>query len=168
MAQKSSFVRPVSSSYRDGSSSHQEISEMSLIQLINPPALYDPVPNGYSHVALAQGDTLRLVLASGQGGEDREGRLPPTFGEQLRQALDNMLAALAAAGATAQDVARTLVLVVDHDEEKLHLLGAEFDRVWGSALKPACTLVPVPRLALDGMLIEIEATAVQRAPAAAR
>lgn len=97
---------------------------MSLIQLINPPALYDPVSNGYSHVALAQGDTLRLVLASGQGGEDREGRLPPTFGEQLRQALDNMLAALAAAGATAQDVARTLVLVVDHDEEKLHLLGA--------------------------------------------
>ena len=108
------------------------------------------------------------MLASGQGGEDREGQLPPTFREQLRQALDNMLAALAAAGATAQDVARTLVLVVDHDEEKLHLLGAEFDRIWGSALKPACTLVPVPRLALDGMLIEIEATAIQRAPAAAR
>jgi hypothetical protein len=43
--------------------------------------------------------------------------------------------------------------VVDHSEEKLQLLGAEFDRVWGSALKPACTLVPVPRLALDGMLM---------------
>lgn len=141
---------------------------MSFIQLINPPALYDPVPNGYSHVALAEGGGLRLVLASGQGGEDREGRLPPDFRAQLRQAIDNMLAALEAAGATPRDVARTLVMVVDHDEEKLHLLGAEFDRVWGAALKPACTLVPVPRLALDGMLIEIEATAVQRTPAPAR
>jgi enamine deaminase RidA (YjgF/YER057c/UK114 family) len=140
---------------------------MSLIQLINPPALYDPVPNGYSHVAVAEGETLRLVLASGQGGEDREGRLPPSFREQLRQAIDNMLAALVAAGVAPSDVARTLVLVVDHSEEKLHWLGAEFDRVWGSALKPACTLVPVPRLALDGMLIEIEATAVQRRPATA-
>ncbi|MBL0728254.1 RidA family protein [Piscinibacter sp. HJYY11] len=140
---------------------------MNLIQLINPPALYDPVPNGYSHVAVAEGEALRLVLASGQGGEDREGRLLPTFREQLRQAIDNMLAALAAAGVAPGDVARTLVLVVDHTEEKLHMIGEEFDRVWGPALKPACTLVPVPRLALDGMLIEIEATAIQRQPVTA-
>lgn len=137
---------------------------MSLIQLINPPALYDPVPNGYSHMAVAEGDALRLVLASGQGGENRDGYLAPDFPAQLRQAIDNMLAALEAAGANAGDVARTLVLVVDHTEEKLGQLGAEFNRVWGTAPKPACTLVPVPRLALDGMLIEIEATAVLRTP----
>ncbi|MDQ8021475.1 MAG: RidA family protein [Moraxellaceae bacterium] len=135
---------------------------MSLVQLINPPALYDPVPNGYSHVAAVDTGTHRLVLLSGQGGEDREGALQPDFATQLRQAMDNLGHALAAADATPADVARTLVLVVDHSEEKLHLLGAAFERFWGSGLKPACTLVPVPRLALDGMLIEIEATAVVR------
>jgi enamine deaminase RidA (YjgF/YER057c/UK114 family) len=135
---------------------------MSIIQLINPPALYDPVPNGYSHVAVADAPGLRLVLASGQGGEDRQGNLPADFAAQLRQAMDNLCAALAAAGAAPADVARLLVMVVDHTEERLHLLGAELDRIWGEALKPACTLVPVPRLALDGMLFEIEATAVVR------
>jgi enamine deaminase RidA (YjgF/YER057c/UK114 family) len=52
------------------------------------------------------------------------------------------------------------VLVVDHNEEKLHIFGEEQDRALGAdTVKPACTLIPVPRLALDGMLFEIEAVA---------
>jgi enamine deaminase RidA (YjgF/YER057c/UK114 family) len=135
---------------------------MSLVRLINPSTLYDPVPNGYSHVAAVDAAHVRLVLLAGQGGEDRSGALAPDFESQLRQAMDNLCSALDAAGATSADVARTLVMIVDHSEERLRLLGAEFDRVWGPGLKPACTLVPVPRLALDGMLVEIEATAVVR------
>jgi enamine deaminase RidA (YjgF/YER057c/UK114 family) len=131
---------------------------MKSIQLFNPAGLYDPAPNGYSHGAAVAAGT-RLVLLSGQGGEDAAGLLAEGFEAQLRRALDNMVLALAAQGARPADVARTLVLVVDHDEAKLHLLGREFDRIWGDAMKPACTLVPVPRLALDGMLVEIEATA---------
>ncbi len=131
---------------------------MNPIQLFNPDGLYDPAPNGYSHgAAVAAG--ARLVLLSGQGGEDAAGVLRAGFPSQLRQALDNLLLALGAAGAGPQDVARLLVMIVDHSEEKLHLLGTEFDRIWGDRMKPACTLVPVPRLALDGMLVEIEATA---------
>ena len=53
-------------------------------------------------------------------------------------------------------------MIVDHTAERLRLLGAEFDRVWGPGPKPACTLIPVPRRALDAMLFEIEATAVVR------
>ncbi|MBE7368996.1 RidA family protein [Ramlibacter pallidus] len=131
---------------------------MNAIQLFNPAGLYDPVPNGYSHGATVEAG-VRLVLLSGQGGEDQAGALRAGYAAQLRQALDNMLLALAAAGAGPEHVARLLVLVVDHDEPKLHQLGAEFDRIWGDRLKPACTLIPVPRLALDGMLVEIEATA---------
>lgn len=86
--------------------------------------------------------------------------MPPDFDTQVRQALSNMRVALASVGAEPADVARLLVLVVDHSEERLQVIGAELDRIWGDAPKPACTLVPVPRLALDGMLFEVEATAV--------
>jgi enamine deaminase RidA (YjgF/YER057c/UK114 family) len=132
---------------------------MSLIQLTNPRGLYDPAPNGYSHVAAVQDRGVRWVFPAGQGGENEKGELAPDFGGQLRQALDNLRTALAAAGAGPADVARTLVMVVNHTEEHLHLLVAEFERFWGAGPKPACTLIPVQRLALDGMLVEIEATA---------
>jgi enamine deaminase RidA (YjgF/YER057c/UK114 family) len=131
---------------------------MSSVQLFNPAGLYDPVPNGYSHGAQVPAGT-RFVLLSGQGGEDATGALRGGFEVQLKQALDNVLIALKAAGAGPEHVTRLLVLIVDHDEGKLALLGKAFDGVWGDRMKPACTLIPVPRLALDGMLIEIEATA---------
>jgi enamine deaminase RidA (YjgF/YER057c/UK114 family) len=132
---------------------------MSSVQLFNPTGLYDPVPNGYSHgAAVAAG--ARLILLSGQGGETITGALPPGgFAAQLRQSLDNVVIALKAAGVGPEHVARLLVLVVDHDEGKLAQLGKALDRIWGDRMKPACTLIPVPRLALDGMLVEIEATA---------
>jgi enamine deaminase RidA (YjgF/YER057c/UK114 family) len=100
------------------------------------------------------------VLVSGQGAERTDGTLPADFSAQVRNALSNMRIALASVDAEPADVARLLLLVVGHDEERLKAITAELDRVWGDAPKPACTLVPVPRLALDGMLFEVEATAV--------
>ncbi|MBA2722923.1 MAG: RidA family protein [Methylibium sp.] len=126
---------------------------------INPPGLYEPKPNGYSHVAVAAPGT-RLVLVSGHGGENEDGTLSADFQTQVRQAPGNMTIALRAAGAGPQHVARLLALLLDHTEERLHVFDAELDRVWGDASKPACTLIPLPRPALDGMLLEIEATLV--------
>lgn len=130
-----------------------------LLTFINPPALYDPTANGYTHVAVVA-PGARVVHIAGQGGETADGVLPATFPAQLRQAMDNLHAALEAAGAAPRDVAKLTVLVVDHDERKLQALGAEMDRLWGGAARPACTLIPVPRLALDGMLFEVDAVAV--------
>jgi enamine deaminase RidA (YjgF/YER057c/UK114 family) len=128
------------------------------LQLSNPPGLYDPTANGYSHVAqVAAG--ARLVFIAGQGGENADSQLSSDFAEQVRQALDNLQIALAAAGAEVSDVAKLTVLIVDHSLERLEIFGEELHKVWGSAPKPACTLIPVPRLALDGMLFEIEAMA---------
>lgn len=128
------------------------------LQLSNPPGLYDPTANGYSHVAqVATG--ARLVFIAGQGGENADSQLSTDFTEQVRQALDNLQIALAAAGAEVSDVAKLTVLIVDHSLERLEIFGEELHRVWGSAPKPACTLIPVSRLALDNMLFEIEAIA---------
>lgn len=127
-------------------------------QLSNPDALYDPTTNGYSHLAQVNGGA-RLLFVAGQGGEDRNGTLSASFSEQARQALVNVQSALASQGAGLQNVFKLTLLIVDHSEEKLRAWVAEADRAWGDQMKPACTLIPVPRLALEGMHVEIEAIA---------
>ncbi len=130
--------------------------------LVNPPGLYDASTNGYSHVA-ALSPGVRLVIVAGQGGETEDGKLSADFRTQVRQAFANLLTALAAADAEPRDVAKLTVLIVDHTEEKLHVFGDELARAFGNEHKPACTLIPVPRLALDDMLFEAEAIAAVRA-----
>lgn len=127
--------------------------------LMNPPGLYDPSANGYSHLAMV-GAGSRLVFVAGQGGETADGALSSDFRKQVRQAMKNLALALNAAGAAPQHVAKLTVLIVDHSEERLHVFGEELACVFGTGLKPACTLIPVPRLALAGMLFEIEGVAV--------
>ncbi len=129
-------------------------------RLINPSGLYDPAPHGYSHVAVIP-PGARLVIASGQGGENERGELNPDFRAQVRQAFRNLEIAVSAGGTALGDIVKLTLLIVGHDEEKLNVFGAEFDRIWPAGrMKPACTLIPVERLALDGMLFEVEATAV--------
>jgi len=128
------------------------------LQFANPSGLHDPQPNGYSHVATVTGPA-RLIYIAGQGGENAVGQLPPDFAAQVEQALDNLVTALASAGAGVTDVVKLTVLIVDHSEQHLGVLAQALKRRWNSAMAPACTLIPVPRLALDGMLFEIDATA---------
>lgn len=139
-----------------------QLSQHPALALINPPGLYDPAPNGYSHVAVVAPDS-RLVFIAGQGGETADGSLLPDFRAQVRQGLANLVTALAAAEAAPADVAKLTVLIVDHSEARLHVFGEELARAFGDGPKPACTLIPVPRLALDGMLFEVEAVAVRPA-----
>ena len=128
------------------------------VEFHNPAGLYDPVPNGYSHMATVTSPT-RVLLISGQGGENAHGELAPDFRSQVRRALSNLMIALTAADMTCRNVARLTALVVDHDEDKLTVFGEEMALVFQPGAMPACTLIPVPRLALDGMLFELEGTA---------
>ncbi|HFL7938096.1 TPA: RidA family protein [Pseudomonas putida] len=134
------------------------MTQSTAFQLSNPEGLYDPSGNAYSHVAEVRADS-RLLFIAGQGGEDSNGQLPPLFAEQARQALGNLELALASKGASLAQVFKLTLLVVEHSETRLRQWVAEADRAWGPHTKPACTLIPVPRLALDGMLVEIEAVA---------
>ncbi|RCL28534.1 hypothetical protein C6A77_06940 [Pseudomonas sp. AFG_SD02_1510_Pfu_092] len=127
-------------------------------RLSNPEGLYDPSGNAYSHVAEVRADS-RLLFIAGQGGEGRDGQLSPLFAEQARQALTNLQIALDSKGASLAQVFKLTLLIVEHSEARLREWVAEADKAWGPHLKPTCTLIPVPRLALDGMLVEIDAVA---------
>lgn len=126
--------------------------------LVNPAGLYDPAPNGYSHAVVATGGS-RIAWIAGQGGEDKNGTLSPRFSDQVEQAYANLRSALDAVGATPGQVTKITTYVVDYDESKLGVMTDAVKRAFGDAL-PAQTLVPVPRLALDGMIFEVDAVAV--------
>ncbi len=127
------------------------------IQYINPTGLYDPSTNGYTHaIVVPPGATM--VYISGQGGEDENGNLANNFTAQLKQAFANLCVALSATGAGPEHVVKLTSLVVAHDESKVKLLASEVLEIWGKQT-PAHTLIPVPRLALDGMLFEVDAIA---------
>ena len=126
--------------------------------LINPAHLHDPTPNGYSTAVIAPAGA-RVVPVSGQGGQDATGALSPEFACQVVQAYANLGAVLDALGARRDQVAKLTVFVVDHDMSKLEVLTRTVREMFGSSL-PAQTLVPVPKLAIDPMLFEVEAVVI--------
>ncbi len=128
------------------------------LAIVNPRSLFDPTPFGYSQAVIAPGGS-RIAYVSGQGGANGAGALSPDFAAQVEQAYANLRAALDGVGARPNQVAKLTVFVVDHDQSKLAVLTRHVRETFGEAL-PAQTLVPVPRLALDGMLFEVEAVAV--------
>ncbi|MDV4152915.1 RidA family protein [Rhizobium brockwellii] len=128
------------------------------LTIVNPKNLYDPSPNGYSTAVIVprQG---RLAYISGQGGQDSTGALSPDFAVQVKQAYANLRTALEALGAKPDQVAKLTVFVVDHDMSKLEVLTRNVKDMFGEAL-PAQTLIPVPKLAIDPMLFEVEAVVI--------
>jgi len=128
------------------------------LTIVNPKTLYDPTPNGYS-TAVITPRGARVAYISGQGGQDSTGALSPDFAAQVKQAYANLRAALDALGARPDQVAKLTVFVVDHDMSKLEVLTRNVKEVFGDAL-PAQTLIPVPKLAIDPMLFEVEAVVV--------
>ncbi|WP_428429844.1 RidA family protein [Pararhizobium sp.] len=125
------------------------------LTIVNPKTLYDPTPNGYSTAVIVPREG-RLAYISGQGGQDSTGALSPDFTVQVKQAYANLRAALNALGARPDQVAKLTVFVVDHDMSKLEVLTKNVKDMFGAAL-PAQTLIPVPKLAIDPMLFEVEA-----------
>ncbi len=125
------------------------------LTIVNPPKLGDPTPNGYSTAVIVPANT-RVAYISGQGGFDSTGALSPDFAAQVAQVYANLGAALEGIGARPDQVAKLTIFVVDHETSKLGILTQNVMEMFGDRL-PAQTLVPVPKLAIDPMLFEVEA-----------
>ena len=99
-----------------------------------------------------------MVFVSGTVAWEADGAVHETsvYG-QARRTIENILAALAQAGATAADVVRTRIYMVDI--EQWEEVARAHREVFG-ANPPASTMVEVSRLARPEMLVEIEADAV--------
>ena len=128
------------------------------LTIVNPKNLYDPSPNGYSTAVITPPGS-RVAYISGQGGQDGTGALSPDFAVQVRQAYANLRTALDALGARPDQVAKLTIFVVDHDMSKLGVLTTSVKDMFGETL-PAQTLSPVPKLAIEPMLFEVEAVVV--------
>ena len=138
--------------------SNVDLYQLKPFSLVNPNTLYNPKPFAYSHVAEVK-HFLRVLHISGQGGENQRGLLSKDFAQQVHQAFINLQHALHAVDASLMDIAVLRILVVDHSPKKHQFLIQEIQKRWKQHNFPACTLIPVPCLAIPGMLIEIEATA---------
>ena len=117
-------------------------------------------PGGhYSHAARF-GD---LVFTAGQLGIRPDGSHTCELGfeDQVRQALDNMLAALRSAGAEPSDILKVTAYIVGVDNWPR--FNAVYAEVMG-AVRPARTVVPVPQLHY-GYLVEVDAIAVRASAA---
>jgi 2-iminobutanoate/2-iminopropanoate deaminase len=124
--------------------------------LIRAEGLSEPISH-YSD-AVRAGDA---IYVSGQASVDGSGRLVGRGDvvAQTRQVLENMKVALAAAGATLDDVVKvTVYLARCADRPKVN----EVRKAYFGANRPASTLVGIGEFAIDGMLVEIEAVAVTR------
>nr|WP_242481809.1 RidA family protein [Paracraurococcus ruber] len=117
-----------------------------------------PAPKGYANGMLGRG---RMVLVGGQVGWDAAGRFPAGFVAQTEQALRNILAVLAEAGAGPERIGRLTWYVTDIAEyrDSLAALGPVYRAVMGRHY-PAMTLVQVAALVEPEARVEIEATAI--------
>jgi 2-iminobutanoate/2-iminopropanoate deaminase len=126
---------------------------------IQPESLAKRIVGGhvlYSHVVVVEGK--KTVFVSGQLARDGAGNVVGArdMRAQLRQVGENVKAALAAAGATLEDIVKTNTYVTDIDEFFKHV---DIRMEYFAAL-PASTTVEVRRLAHPDLMVEVEVIAV--------
>lgn len=124
--------------------------------LINPDALH-PAP-GFSHIAIATG--TKTVHFAGQVALDKDFHVVggDDLHAQTEAAMRNLEIALGEAGVTWADIVRRTIYTTAPTE--FEVITAAIHSVTGGEGDPAQTIVGITGLAIPGLLIEIECTAV--------
>ena len=129
------------------------------LEMINPESWL--APRGYSNGVVAPAGG-RLVFVAGQIGWDANQKLVgEDFLSQFRQALDNVVSVMRAAGGSPEGLARLTIYVVDKEEylSGIREVGTIYRDIMGKHF-PAMALVEVKDLLEPGARVEIEGTGV--------
>lgn len=115
---------------------------------------------GFNQGEVVSGHT-RTLYCSGQTAMSADGKPQHDgdMGAQLALCLDNLEAVLAKAGMSLADVVRLNVYTTDVDLLFPHY-GVLAARLGAAGVAPTTTMLGVTRLALPGLMVELEATAV--------
>ena len=126
-------------------------------ELLAQPSGLHPAP-GFSHVAISSGTTLVHIAGQVALNEAFE-----VVGEDLysqtRAAMANVKAAMAAAGVGWEHIVRRTIYTTDPTQYEV--ITKAIHEITEAADDPPQTIIGVTGLALDGLLIEIECTAVR-------
>jgi enamine deaminase RidA (YjgF/YER057c/UK114 family) len=132
---------------------------MSKVELIRSTTLTDEVAYAYAATVPAGGT---LVFTAGACPLDDDGEVTAIgdFAGQARVTMDNLVAALAASGATLADVAKSTVYVASADRSKLVEVWEVVAERFGGHDAPS-TLLGVALLGYPDQLVEVEVIAVR-------
>lgn len=125
-------------------------------EYINPNGISKPT--GYTHVVAT--DARKTIFISGQIGLDAQGNIREGLRAQTIQVFENLKIALAAVGATFENVVKVTTLIVNYKPEDRAILREIRSQYFDAQHPPASTLIGVQALAFPELLIEIEAVAV--------
>ena len=128
------------------------------IELLNPTGLFQPTT--FSQLAIVS--TGKLVLVSGQTARDAQSNLvgKGDLRAQTVQVFENLKIALRSAGADFDDVAKLTTFVVGLKPTDRTMIAEVIAQYFPPGRRPAHTLVGIDALAVEDLLIEVEAIAV--------
>ena len=128
---------------------------------INPPQLPD-WKQAFSQVVTVRNGSILTIYISGQVSVDQDNNLvgEHDLARQADHAFQNLQLALAAAGATTMDVVKLNIYIKDYKSGQASIVSEAFRKAFPHENLPASTWLGVQSLALEGLLIEIDAIAV--------
>jgi 2-iminobutanoate/2-iminopropanoate deaminase len=128
---------------------------------INPPELPE-WKQAFSQIVTVKSGSMLTAYLSGQVSVDQDNNLigENDLEKQAAQAFQNLQKALDSVGATTKDVVKINIYVKNYKTSDAGVVGEAFRKAFSHENLPASTWLGVQSLALEGMLIEVDAIAV--------
>ena len=128
-------------------------------KFINPPNALKSIPRGYSH-AIQVWNPGSLLFLAGQGPIDANLKLigAGDIEAQTRATFENIKRNIEAAGGTMKDIVKMIVFCTDIANQQWPIRNVRAEFI-DTENPPVSTMVEISKLAIEGMMIEIDVIA---------